>query len=277
MLEYKVFGRCCRCIDADPATGRPAWLADPAVRVIETDPDVEATFLSAGFASSVALRDRRACPRWRRAPDAGAASIVPSRRPDDARRARDHDGAGRARKRKRPRAEGDLPSLRGRERDAHEQLRRVQHRQGAEVRVHLRADAGRVPAPDPGLPRCLVRRLQRHLHADASDERQVLHRGRLLGWRRLVQGRRQGRGRRAVPVQRPRGRRRVHVPGRPQRARDGGDHRAGAGAPGRARAHEQRARHHVPDHQHRHDGLRRTATVRSRAIVATARRRTRTG
>ena len=157
----------------------------------------------------------------------------------------------------RPRAEGDLPSLRGRQRDAHEQLRRVQHRQGAEVRVHLRADAGRVPAPDPGLPRCLVRRLQRHLHADASDERQVLHRGGLLGWRRVVQGRRQGRGRRAVPVQRPRRRRRVHVPGRPQRARDGGDHRAGAGAPGRARAHEQRARHHVPDHQHRHDGLRR--------------------
>jgi hypothetical protein len=39
-------------------------------------------------------------------------------------------------------------------------------------------------------------------------------------------------------VQGPERRRRVHVPGRPQRARDGGDHRAGAGAPARARAHD---------------------------------------
>ena len=66
------------------------------------------------------------------------------------------------------------------------------------------------------------------------------------------------------------GRRRLHVPGRPQRARDGGDHRAGAGAPGRARAHDQRARHHVPDHQHRLRRASSTATVRSRAIAAIA-------
>ena len=35
----------------------------------------------------------------------------------------------------------------------------------------------------------VVRRLQHHLHADAADERQVLHRGRVIGRRRLVQGR----------------------------------------------------------------------------------------
>ena len=155
------------------------------------------------------------------------------------------------------------------------QLRRL-HGHGAQVRVQLRADAGRVPAPDPGVPRRVVRRLQHRLHADPADERQVLHRGGLLGRRRLVQGRRQGRGRRAVPVQGPERRRRLHVPGRPQRARDGGHHRAGAGAPARARAHDQPARHHVPDHQHRHRRLRRRRQRRSPAIAATARRRTRT-
>ena len=195
--------------NADPATGRPAWLADPAVRVTQTDPDVK-PLSSALFASAVRVaRHAAARPVPGAGPGRGCGGRVrhvPSRRPDDARRARRPTTVQGAlgSERQRARAEGLLPALRGRQRDAHEQLRRVQRRQGAEVRVHLRADAGRVPAPDPGLPRSLVRRLQRHLHADAADERQVLHGGRLLGRRRLVQGRRQGRGRRAVPVQRPR-------------------------------------------------------------------------
>ena len=159
------------------------------------------------------------------------------------------------------RAEGLLPALRRRHRDAHGQLRRVHAARVPKFECTLRAHAGRVPAPDPGLPRRVVRRLQHHLHADAADERQVLHRGGLVGRRRLVQGRRQGRRRGAVPVQGPEGRRRVHVPGRPQRARDRGHHRAGAGAPARPRAHDQPARHHVPDHQRRHRRASSTTTA----------------
>ena len=131
------------------------------------------------------------------------------------------------------------------------QLRRVHGHTAPKFECSFAPTLRRVPAADPGLPRRVVRRLQHHLHAHPADQRQVLHRGGLVGRRRLVQGRRQGRRRGAVPVQGPEGRRRLHVPGRPQRARDRGHHRAGAGAPGRSRAHDQPARHHVPDHLHR--------------------------
>ena len=146
----------------------------------------------------------------------------------------------------------------------------------AQVRMQLRADAGRVPAPDPGVPRRVVRRLQHRLHADAADERQVLHRGDLLGRRRLVQGRRQGRGRRAVPVQGPERRRRLHVPGRPQRARDGGHHRAGAGAPASGSSTRPTRTTSCTRRSATTPPASSTTTARSPAIAATARRRTRT-
>ena len=100
----------------------------------------------------------------------------------------------------------------------------------------------RLPAAGPGLPRPVVRRLQRHLHADPADERQLLHRGRHLGRRRLVQ-RRQPRS----PASR-RSSARTCTAASPTRSSAAPDaqadrrhHRAGAGAPGRARA-----RHRAP-------------------------------
>ena len=84
----------------------------------------------------------------------------------------------------------DLPRLRRRQRAAEDRRQRLHQGGAARVQVQLRDQPGRVPAADPDLPRQVVRRLQRGLHADAPDQRQVLHRGRELGRRRVVRRRR---------------------------------------------------------------------------------------
>ena len=180
-------------------------------------------------------------------------------------------------KRQRPRAQGHLPALRGRDRDS--------------TRANYDAcNAGKVPKFEctfaPTLLEC-QRQIQAYLDAWYADFNIIFTLTRPTSGKYYTEVVSSGGGAWCkvddkVAGVAPflckdlNGRRRLHVPGRPQRARDRGDHRAGAGAPGRPRAHEQRARHHVPDHQHGHDGLRRRRQSRSRAIAAIARRRTRT-
>ncbi len=103
-------------------------------------------------------------------------------------------------------AESVLPRLRRRHEATGGRLRRLRWQGGTQVRVQLRPLAGRVPTPDSGLPRQVVRRLQHRLHADPAEERQVLHRGDLFGRRSLVQRRFQSGGGGPVPLQGPAGR-----------------------------------------------------------------------
>ena len=75
---------------------------------------------------------------------------------------------GRRQRRRRRASEGLLPLLRRREGPARDQRQRV-HGHAAQVQLHVRAHARRVPAPDPDVPRQVVRRHQHRLHADAAD------------------------------------------------------------------------------------------------------------
>ena len=195
--------------NADPATGRPAWLADRAVRVDRRRRPASVKPVLHSSARSSRRAAAGGCggdARTGRTRAAAAMGLPSARRPGDA--APSHGRRRPCRARSAAAATGTSPKViylryaDGTE-TPHQPTTTPARGKVPQVRVHASRRHWSSASGRSRPTSTVVRRLQRHLHADAADERQVLHRGGLVGRRRLVQGRRQGRGRRAVPVQGP--------------------------------------------------------------------------